>query len=108
VVRVKIYGPRVTINAHVHSQAHRDAVPTVQDDVHDTVLLKQANHAGFTASLASTSRVAATDMASVDVATVNYATKERRAEANNAGKESIALFNHDRRRYSASQGNISS
>jgi hypothetical protein len=47
-------------------------------------------------------------MASVDVATVNYATKERRAEANNAGKESIALFNHDRRRYSASQGNISS
>jgi hypothetical protein len=60
------------------SQAHGDAAPTVQDFVQDTVLLKQADHTGFTAS---TSHVAATDMERVDLATVSYTAKERRREA---------------------------
>jgi hypothetical protein len=60
-------------------------------------LLKQVNHVGFTASLASINLGAATNMPSGDLIAASYVTKERRAEANNTRKGNIIPFNHDRR-----------
>ena len=99
---IKICDPSATVDATVQGQAYREATTQAQDavqatnQVQDTALLKQINHIGSTASLASIHCGAATNTASGDLIVTSYVTKERRTKANNTRKGNITPFSHDR------------